>query len=54
MDFLKSKRTQSNINAIAEQLTEYVNNNTISEEELTKILGLVRDEVRLQQLIPLL
>lgn len=54
MDFLKSKRTQGNIKAIADQLIEYVNKGRISEEELIKILGLVRDEVRLTQLIPLL
>lgn len=54
MDFLKTSRTNANIKAIGDQLKNYLDNKIISEEELSKLLDLVRDKVRLTQLIPYL
>lgn len=53
-DFLKRTRTSATIRAISEQLTSYANDNVVTEEELKKVLELVKDEVKLTQLIPLL
>lgn len=54
LDFLKNSRTNANIKAIGDQLTQYVNESAISEEELSKILDLVRNKKRFLELIPYL
>lgn len=54
IDFLKTSRTNANIKAIGDWLKNYIDNKIISEEELSKILDLVRNEERLTQLIPYL
>lgn len=50
-DFLKRSRTSATIRAISEQLTSYADNHVIKEDELKKVLELVRDEVKLIQLL---
>lgn len=54
IDVFKNKRTAANIKTIADTLTNYVNNNIIKEEELVKVVELVKDRPKLTQLIKLL
>lgn len=54
MSFIKQNTNAATIREISDILTRYINNNTVSTEELNKLRDLLLDTQRATQLIKLL